>query len=239
MTITSTQELYNIIRSILFDDTLRINTTRIGGDEIEVPTLNYILYIKNKEIEPDEEEWKKKYSWSDGIIVFGVDRNTGEPLKISGKVYYENTISIVKRIVTDRRGNWINNKFEYRLEINIGDDFRKDFKNVKLPKTLAWTISNYLQNEMYQYSNILNTKGVLDTLKKFFPRNLVEEKDRYNYDTRKYIKEGIQVKFESFTLLFRDELPLKLIALRNTKYKEINSKEEILSIVEILKIVFD
>ena len=64
-------------------------------------------------------------------------------------------------------------------------------------------------------------------------------KDRYNYNTRKYIKEGIQVKFESFTLLFQDELPLKLIALRNTKYKEINSKEEILSIVEILKIVFD
>lgn len=238
MTITSTQELYDIIRSILFDDTLIIDTTRIGGDKIQVPTLNYIKYIKNKEKEPDEKEWEKKYSWSDGIIVFGVDRETGE-FKLDNNKYYSNQISIEKRKVTNRRGDWYNGRFDYELSLSLDYDIRKDFKNVKLPKTLARTISNYLQDEMYKYSNSLNTKGVLDTLKKMFPRNVVEEKNKYSYQRKEYIKEGIQVKFESFTLLFRDELPLILIGVRDNNWKEINSREEILSIVEILKIVFD
>jgi hypothetical protein len=194
MTITSTQELYDVIKSILFDDSLIINTKRTGGDELKVPTLNYINYIKNKEKEPDEEEWEKKYSWSDGIIVFGVDRETGE-FKLDNNKYYSNQISIEKRKVTNRRGDWYNGRFDYELSLSLDYDIRKDFKNVKLPKTLARTISNYLQDEMYKYSNSLNTKGVLDTLKKMFPRNVVEEKNKYSYQRKEYIKEGIQVKF--------------------------------------------
>lgn len=239
MTITSTQELYDVIKSILFDDSLIINTKRTGGDELKVPTLNYINYIKNKEKEPDIEGWKNYYKWSDGKIVFGVDKNTGEPLKLGDNIYYSNSISINKRKVLNRRGDWINNEFEYELELDIQYDLRKDFKNVKLPKTLARNISYYLQSEMNIYSDNLNTKGVLDILKKMFPRKKVEEKNRYNYNSRKYYKEGIQVKFESFTLLFRDEIPLTLIAVRDTNYKEVKSREEILSIVEILKIVFE
>jgi len=186
MTITSTQELFDIIRSILFDDTLIIDTTRIGGDKIQVPTLNYIKYIKNKEKEPDEEEWKKEYSWSDGIIVFGVDRETGE-FKLDNNKYYSNQISIEKRKITNRRGDWYNGRFDYELSLSLEYDLRKDFKNVKLPKTLARTISSYLQDEMYKYSNSLNTKGVLDTLKKMFPRNVVEEKNKYSYQRKEYI----------------------------------------------------